>query len=138
MPKDVNKSVVSLLDVNRLLYVPSTDASPVITRSQRRQYPQKNSYVADDVMVLREFRDRYLLTNAVPFGKQFVRLYYTYSPPIAGAIAKSPYLRAITRFALTPIIFSVEFPSLAGFTFMLAAGSLLVFRRRSQKERLHR
>ena len=51
MPKDINKSVVSLLDVNRLLYVPSTDASPVITRSQRKQFPQKNSYVADDVMV---------------------------------------------------------------------------------------
>jgi len=96
------------------------------------------SYMADDVMVLREFRDMYLLTNVIPFGKQFVQLYYIYSPPIAEVIAKSPCLRIITRFALTPIVFSVKSPSLAGFTFMLAAGSLLVFRRRSQKERLHR
>jgi hypothetical protein len=32
-------------------------------------------------MVLRKFRDRYLLTNAP--GKAFVRFYYKHSPPIA-------------------------------------------------------
>lgn len=46
-----NKEVVSLFDVNRLLYLPSTDASPVINRSVRRQYPQKNSYVQGDIIV---------------------------------------------------------------------------------------
>ena len=49
---DENKEVVSLFDVNRLLYLPSTDASPVINRSIRRQFPQKSSYVDGDVIVL--------------------------------------------------------------------------------------
>ena len=46
-----NNEVVSLFDVNRLLYLPSTDASPIINRSVRRQYPQKNSYVQGDIIV---------------------------------------------------------------------------------------
>ena len=36
-------------------------------------------------MVLREFRDRFLLINAI--GKGFVRIYNTYSPTIADFIA---------------------------------------------------
>ena len=37
------------------------------------------------VKVLHEFRDRFLLVNTV--GKGFVRLYNTYSPPVANLIA---------------------------------------------------
>jgi len=46
-----NKDVISLLDVNHLMYVPSTDASPSINRVIRKQYPEKNIYVPEDVMV---------------------------------------------------------------------------------------
>ena len=46
-----NSDIVSLLDVNRLLYLPSTDASPSINRVIRKQYPEKNIYVQEDVIV---------------------------------------------------------------------------------------
>ncbi len=58
------------------------------------------------VQVLREFRDRYLLTNAV--GRQLVALYYRLSPPLADIIARHERLRAGTRILLTPVIFAVE------------------------------
>ena len=54
------------------------------------------------VKVLREFRNRYLLTNSV--GKTFVQLDYQYSRPIADLIAKQDTLRAAVRLGLLPII----------------------------------
>jgi hypothetical protein len=55
-----------------------------------------------DVMALREFRDRYLLSNNM--GRGFVDNYYRYSPPIANLISKQPVLRGITRFLLRPLV----------------------------------
>ncbi len=54
------------------------------------------------VRLLREFRDRYLLTN-VP-GRLFVAAYYRTSPPLAKVIADSKALRGVVRAALVPII----------------------------------
>jgi len=54
------------------------------------------------VKVLRDFRDRFLLVNMV--GKDFVRLYYTYSPPIVDFIAKHDSLRAMVRISLLPVV----------------------------------
>lgn len=64
------------------------------------------SYLHPKVQVLREFRDRYLLTNAT--GQQLVALYYRLSPPLADIIASHEGLRAGTRLLLTPVIFAVE------------------------------
>jgi hypothetical protein len=75
------------------------------------------SYIADDVMILREFRDEHLLTN--PAGREFVRLYYAYSPPIADYIAERDTLRLLTRMSLTPLVFSVKNPLAAGLIFMM-------------------
>ena len=70
------------------------------------------SYLAPDVVVLRQFRNRYLLTNTV--GRELVAFYYRTSPPIAAYIWQHPDLRAVTRWVLTPIVYAVEFPRLAG------------------------
>ena len=54
------------------------------------------------VKLLRQFRDRFLLTNAV--GRIFVRLYYQYSPPIADFIAGHESLRMVVRWSLLPLV----------------------------------
>jgi hypothetical protein len=66
------------------------------------------SYMAPDVMVLRHFRDNYLLTNSL--GRAFVAWYYRNSPPAAAYIAKHESLRTVTRIALTPIVYGVKYP----------------------------
>jgi hypothetical protein len=55
-----------------------------------------------DVVLLREFGDRYLLTNAP--GRAFVDWYYRVSPPFAAELAKHDTLRAMTRAALQPLV----------------------------------
>jgi len=66
------------------------------------------SYLAPEVQVLRKFRDDVLLPHSV--GKAFVQLYYKTSPPIADYIRQHESLRMITRWALTPIVYGIEFP----------------------------
>jgi hypothetical protein len=55
-----------------------------------------------DVEVLRRFRDRYLMKSRL--GQDLVRLYYRYSPPVAKFVAKYPFLRAVSRAALYPVV----------------------------------
>ena len=59
------------------------------------------SYQEKHVWILRQFRDRYLLTN--PIGRTFVKWYYKHSPKYASIIAQNDMLRAITRIALMPV-----------------------------------
>ncbi len=79
------------------------------------------SYLAPQVEVLRDFRDKFLITNAP--GRAFVRLYYTYSPPLADYIGRHETLRGISRAALTPVVYGVKYP---GVTILLLAGGLVV------------
>jgi PKD repeat protein len=60
------------------------------------------SPLARQVRILCRFRDSYLLTNKP--GSKFVELYYRYSPPIADYIAQKPYLKAIIRMVLWPLV----------------------------------
>jgi len=54
------------------------------------------------VKVLREMRDRFLLTNSL--GKTLLDFYYTYSPVAADFIAGHAGLRAIVRVGLLPLV----------------------------------
>lgn len=58
--------------------------------------------MTEEVITLRAFRDRHLLQNDL--GREFVRCYYRYSPPIAKFISDKPVLRAVTRFLLKPLV----------------------------------
>jgi hypothetical protein len=63
------------------------------------------AYGADwepEVATLRQFRDRYLLTN--PLGQAAVASYYTMSPPLAGLLAGNEPLRRLAQRALSPVV----------------------------------
>jgi hypothetical protein len=58
--------------------------------------------MAEEIQILREFRDRYLLTN--PVGQALVDVYYRVSPPIAEFITEHPNLKPIVRAGLLPAV----------------------------------
>ncbi|MDD3041076.1 InlB B-repeat-containing protein, partial [Bacteroides sp.] len=67
------------------------------------------------VVLLRQFRDKYLLANNA--GQKFVAFYYQNSPPIAAFIAQNKPLKALVRVLLLPIIalaYSALHPELFG------------------------
>jgi uncharacterized repeat protein (TIGR02543 family) len=81
------------------------------------------SYMAEDVVVLRNFRDRYLVTNRP--GRAFVHWYYRVSPPIANIIARHKSLRSATRALLFPMVFAIKHPYTAAVSFLFQ-GILLI------------
>ena len=58
--------------------------------------------MAEEIEILREFKDEYLLTS--PVGQALVSLYYRVSPPIAEFITEHPGLKPIVRVGLLPAV----------------------------------
>ena len=58
--------------------------------------------MAEDLQILREFRDGYLLTNSP--GQAFVDFYCRTSPPIAEFMNEHPILKPIVRAGLMPAV----------------------------------
>jgi subtilisin family serine protease len=79
------------------------------------------SYLHPKVRLLREFRDRHLLTNRP--GRAFVTFYYRHSPKVASLISGNETLQLVTRWLLTPMVAAIEYPLLA-----LLPGVLLLYR----------
>ena len=96
-------------------------------------------YMEPHVVILREFRDRFLLTD--PVGKAFVDLYYAYSPPIADCIAQNEALKAAVRLSLLPLVgiswMSLNIGPLPALILMFVVASGLIglagFRRKMRK-----
>lgn len=64
------------------------------------------SSLAQEVVLLQDFRDRYLSRN--PLGEKFIQVYYRSSPYLARPISRSQILRQLTRCLLTPVIFLIK------------------------------
>ncbi|GAB4388021.1 MAG: hypothetical protein Kow0025_04900 [Thermodesulfovibrionales bacterium] len=92
------------------------------------------SYLEPEVMVLRDFRDRRLLTN--PAGRALVAFYYRTSPPVADYIARHPGLRAAARLALTPVVYGVKYPWLALMLALSAVMSVFLVMRKKGESRV--
>ncbi|MBF0165839.1 MAG: hypothetical protein HQM01_15255 [Magnetococcales bacterium] len=71
------------------------------------------SYEEPHVQLLREFRDRYLLTNAL--GSWFVEQYYTHSPVAADWLREHDAVKPVVRVLLLPLI---------GLSWLLLTGSM--------------
>jgi hypothetical protein len=91
------------------------------------------SHLDPHVETLRDFRDRYLLTNRA--GRAFVSLYYRYSPPIADYIGSHEDLRTMTRWTLTPVVYAVEYPLVAFLFWLVFLAYALALYRHSRKSR---
>lgn len=86
------------------------------------------SFLDPHVTALRAFRDNHLLTT--PWGREFVTLYYRYSPPIASTISDSAVLRGVTRLLLAPIVYAVLYPLLALVLMMATLAGLIHYHHR--------
>ncbi len=83
------------------------------------------------VVTLRIFRDKYLLTNTP--GREFVKVYYRYSPLMAQLIRDNEVLRVFTRISLAPVIYFIEYPLLVILLFCLLVGIAVYRRARSTR-----
>lgn len=79
--------------------------------------------MAREVVLLRQFRDRHLLTNT--FGRVLVQGYYAVSPPIAAYIARHEWARQATRLVLWPVVVLLRQPEFAALLLGLMAAIAL-------------
>jgi hypothetical protein len=103
--------VATIADVNAATITITMNGDYSITANFEEEAPGPACFIAtaaygtpmvEEIEILREFRDEYLLTN--PVGKSLVDFYYSVSPPIAEFIAEHPSLKPIVRASLVPVV----------------------------------
>jgi len=96
--------------------------------------------MAEEIQILREFRDEYLLTN--PLGQALVDFYYKVSPPIAEFITEHPSLKPIVRAGLMPAVAMsavavnttpTEKMAIASLLVLISVGAAWATKRRGQR-----
>ena len=132
----INKAVASSTDTRTLVVgteLPSTTGTGSSSAASGCFIATAayGSYLHPQVQLLRDFRDQHLLTNAP--GRVFVSLYYRYSPPLANFIARHPFLRGVTRLALTPLVAAIIHPLIALMSLLLFSGAVLMAKTRRAK-----
>lgn len=85
------------------------------------------SYLHPKVLKLREFRDRWLMTNA--FGRMLVQCYYRVSPPVAELIASHEWMRTVCRALLIPLVTTLEYPGRVSLLLSGLFGWIMIRRR---------
>ncbi len=92
------------------------------------------SYMADEVLLLRQFRDRWLIPNGI--GRSLVNLYYNYSPPVAEYISGNKSIRFTVRTALAPLVYGIKYPAVSGLVFLAGLSAVLFSVIRIRRNRL--
>ena len=89
------------------------------------------------VVLLRHFRDQFLLTNS--WGQSFVNFYYHNSPPVARFIAGNEFLKLVVRAMLSPALLVVYllFHPVLGITFVMLLAGIVYMWRTQRKKLLH-
>ncbi len=75
------------------------------------------SYMHPYVVELRIFRDNVLMKSSP--GREFISLYYKYSPPLAEYISEHEAARIFVRFLLTPLVFVLAYPLIVLLVFFM-------------------
>lgn len=86
------------------------------------------SPLAEEVQILRQFRDIYLAKTAL--GRRIITLYETHFPPFANFISHHETARSVTRALLWPLVIAVKHPVLLTLSLMLLLVMLLFHRRK--------
>ena len=60
----------------------------------------------EEVQILQQFRDEYLLTNSL--GRSIIHTYYRVSPPVAEFITERPALKKLVRIFLKPVVWTIR------------------------------
>ena len=83
--------------------------------------------LADEVILLRWFRDNVLLHNVM--GKRLVSAYYNWSPVVADVISTSEFLKGMVRILLWPLVIFVGLIKYVNFTnmYLLLISFMLAF-----------
>jgi hypothetical protein len=67
------------------------------------------SSIDGEVVTLRRFRDDHLMRSTA--GREFIRFYNRYSPPVADFIRERDSLRAVVRWSLWPLVSAIKHPA---------------------------
>jgi hypothetical protein len=105
--------ITDVANENVQVFSPGSSGSNTATASCFIATAAYGSYLDPHVQILRDFRDRVLAPCAL--GRLFLELYYACSPPIARFIAVHDGLRTAVRWALTPVVYTIQYPILLGF-----------------------